>query len=69
MKYKKWLIGWIVLVAIMLTMIGGFVYKIDPYLHYHAPDTEKYYYSLDNERSQNNGIIKHFDYDALITGT
>lgn len=38
-------------------------------MHYHAPDTEKYYYSLDNERSQNNGIIKHFDYDALITGT
>ena len=24
---------------------------------------------LNNERSQNNGISKHFNYDALITGT
>lgn len=69
MKYKKWLIGWLVMVTIMLIVIGGFVYKVDPYFHYHAPDTEKYYYSLNNERSQNNGIVKHFDYDALITGT
>lgn len=69
MKCKKWLIGWFVLVGIMLTTIGGLVYKVDPFFHYHAPDTEKYYYSLDNERSQNYGIIKHFDYDAIITGT
>lgn len=69
MKYKKWLIGWCGLVIIMLTSIGVLVYNVDPFFHYHAPYTEKYYYSLYNERSQNNGIIKHFEYNALITGT
>lgn len=45
------------------------VYKVDPYMHYHKPDVSRYYYSLSNERSQNDGITKHFDYDALITGS
>lgn len=45
------------------------MYRIDPYMHYHKPDTEGYFYSLNNQRSQNDGITKHFEYDALITGT
>ena len=69
MKARKWLSGWLVLVTISLTFIGGFVYKIDPFFHYHKPDTETYFYPLNNQRSQNDGISKHFDYDALITGT
>lgn len=69
MKSKKWLTGWFVLVMTMLVVIGGFVYKVDPYFHYHKPDTKKYYYLLYNQRSQNDGISRHFDYDALITGT
>lgn len=69
MKTKEWIIGWLVIVIIVLTIIGSFVYKIDPYFHYHKPDTDDYFYSLDNERSQNDGISKHFDYDALIIGT
>lgn len=69
MKSKNWLVGWTVSVSIPLTLIVSLVYKIDPYIHYHKPDTEDYYYSLDNERSQNDGISKHFEYDALITGT
>lgn len=40
-----------------------------PFFHYHKPNTERYYYMLNNERSQNDGISKHFDYDALITET
>lgn len=62
MKTKEWIIGWLVIVIIVLTIIGSFVYKIDPYFHYHKPDTDDYFYSLDNERSQNDGISKHFDY-------
>ena len=42
---------------------------IDPYFHYHKPYTDSYYYDLNNQRSQNDGISKHFDYNALITGT
>ena len=69
MKAKNWLIGWFVMTVAALAFIGGWVVKVDPFMHYHKPDTDKYYYTLNNERSQNDGIIRHFDYDALITGT
>ena len=69
MKSKIWLAGWLVLTFGALAVIGAFVYKVDPYMHYHKPNTDFYYYSLNNQRSQNNGITKHFDYNALITGT
>ncbi len=39
---------------------------IDPYFHFHAPYSS---YFLKNERYQNNGIVKHFSYNTLITGT
>ena len=69
MKSRYWIIGWIITVVFMLTVIGVIVFKVDPYMHFHRPDTSKYYYVLDNERSQNDGITKYFDYDAIITGT
>jgi hypothetical protein len=68
-KAKLWVIGYLILVLGALTFIGILVIKIDPFFHYHKPDTDTYYYTLNNERSQNDGIVKHFDYDALITGT
>lgn len=69
MKSKTWIIGWFTLVIITLCIIGGWVYSVDPYFHYHEPDVDTYFYHLYNQRSQNNGICKHFKYDALITGT
>lgn len=69
MRVKGWIIGWFAIVITGLSALGYFVYRIDPYFHYHKPDTDAYFYVLDNERSQNDGISKHFDYDALITGT
>ena len=69
MNSKKWLLGWFILVMVPLISISALVYKIDPYFHYHKPDTENYFYILNNQRSQNDGISKHFDYNALITGT
>ena len=44
------------------------IIAVDPYFHYHAP-LSGLYYELNNERSQNDGIIRHFDYDAMIIGT
>ena len=41
---------------------------MDPFFHYHAP-LKGYYYSLDNERSQNFGITTFWDYDTIITGS
>ncbi len=61
--------GWSITVGIMLGTIVCLVYIVDPYFHYHKPNLSKYFYTLDNQRSQNNGIVRHFDYDALITGT
>lgn len=69
MNAKKWLIGWLLLTMSALCVMGGLVYKIDPYFHYHEPDLEHYFYPLNNQRSQNDGISKHFTYNAIITGT
>ena len=69
MKSKLWIIGYLVLVVGALTIAGAWVVKVDPFFHYHKPLTEAYYYNLNNQRSQNDGISKYFDYDALITGT
>ena len=69
MKAKVWLISWLVIVGSALSVIWFGVQKIDPYFHFHKPLLDKYFYTLNNERSQNDGIIKQFDYDALITGT
>lgn len=69
MKTNRWLAIWFVIVIALLALAGGLVYCIDPYFHYHAPKTEDYYYTLDNERSQNDGILRNFSYDALVIGT
>lgn len=69
MKYKSWLIGWFVTVSIGLVGISFSAYHVDPFFHYHKPYLSRYYYELNNQRSQNDGIIKHFNYDAVITGT
>ena len=69
MKANRWLLGWLLLSLLPLTIMGWLVFCVDPFFHYRAPKTEEYYYPLNNERSQNNGILKRFEYDALITGT
>ena len=69
MKTNGSIIGWFIIVTVALFIIGSSVYRVDPYFHYHMPNTDNYYYALDNQRSQNDGIIKHFEYNALITGT
>ena len=71
MKQKPsiWLTGFLFLVFASVLVIGYLSVKIDPFFHYHKPLTNEYYYTLNNERSQNDGIIKHFDYQGIITGT
>lgn len=69
MKSKEWLICYFCIVITALCVIGAAICYVDPYFHYHYPHTEKYYYQLSNERYKNDGILKHFTYDAVITGT
>ena len=68
MKAKTWLRAFLILILAFLVMIGGFVVYLDPFFHYHAP-LGGWYYELGEQRSQNDGITRHFSYDAVITGT
>lgn len=71
MKPKCWIIGYLFFVIGTLIITGACVFAVDPYFHYHKPDTAHYYYHLydENQRYQNNGIVKNFYYEGLITGT
>ena len=64
MKAKTWLISWLIIVISVLSILSALVYKVDPFFHYHMPDTDNYYYEINNQRSQNDGIIRHFVYDG-----
>ena len=64
---KRWLIALLVVFVILSGVMSSVIIVIDPYFHYHGP-LEGYYYNLDNERSQNDGIIRHFDYTGMIIG-
>lgn len=63
--YDKWLRNTLkTIIGIMLGII--FVQLlVDPYFHYHKPITK---YRLNDERYINDGIARHFEYDAIITG-
>ena len=52
----------------MLVIAGGITAFVDPFFHYHKP-ISGLNYNLHDERYQNYGIVNHFDYDAIITGT
>ncbi|MDO4332436.1 MAG: hypothetical protein Q4C58_07060 [Eubacteriales bacterium] len=70
MKSKKWVLGVLTAYIGVLLMIGGITFVIDPFFHYHAPLNGVYYsYQNDNDVYMNDGIVKHFAYDAVVTGT
>ena len=66
---KIYIALWVFVSISLLSIIGCMTVNTDPFFHFHAPDTASYFYTLDNQRSQNDGIMKHFDYQGLITGT
>ena len=68
MKEKKWSVFFIGIYFLLLVLIGGIVYIVDPYFHYHKP-LEGMAYSVEKEAYVNDGISRNFDYNALITGT
>ena len=68
MTGKKYVIISLSLIAFILILFTLLVVIVDPYFHYHQP-LDGLTYTLNNERYQNDGIVKHFNYDAIITGT
>jgi len=67
-KTKKWVLSLLITAIAILLVLGGFVIYIDPYFHFHGPLKNREYI-LNNERYQNDGILKNFEYDALIVGS
>lgn len=67
---KKWSISFLAVVLALLILLGGAVVVIDPFFHYHAPlPGLEYPMSYKYQRYLNDGILRHFSYDAVITGT
>ena len=65
---KKWFVTCMsVLLGTILLMLLVF-WIFDPYFHFHKPFPFVSYRMYD-ERYTNDGISRHFDYDAMITGT
>lgn len=67
MNFKKWFLSMMALILAGLILLGGITAVIDPFFHYHAP-LDGLEYKLFLERYQNDGILRFFDYDAVITG-
>ncbi len=68
MRYKRHLKLAFAMLALFLTVIALSTIVIDPIFHFHKP-LDGLNYFLGDTRYYNNGIAKHFDYDALITGS
>lgn len=68
MKAKVWFGCAISGTLLLLAAFAGYIITVDPFFHYHGP-LEGVAYTLDNSRYQNDGIVRHFSYDTLITGT
>lgn len=68
MKGKKFIIFTIVPVLVICILFGSLTAYIDPLFHYHKP-LDNFTYRLSNQRYINDGIVKNFSYDAIITGT
>ena len=65
---ETWVKRLLLLLVAVLAGTAVLTAWLDPFFHYHKP-VEGFYYELSNERAQNDGIVKQFAYDALITGT
>ena len=67
-KAKRWFFSTLVLLTVLLIGTAAMVIFVDPYFHYHKP-LSFLSYRIYEERYVNDGISRHFTYDAVITGT
>ncbi len=65
---RKWFIKCILTLFGALVFTALAVITVDPYFHYHKP-VSFLSHRLYEERYTNDGISRHFDFDAIITGT
>jgi len=65
---RKWLKKCVIALGGSILLIVALYFVFDPYFHFHKPFSF-ISYRLYEERYINDGISRHFDYDAIITGT
>lgn len=65
---KRWAIFFLGCSILGLLSVGLVNVIIDPCFHFHKP-LSMLRYPLMNQRYINDGIVKNFEYDAIITGT
>ncbi len=65
---NEWVRLFCICVLSICVLLGAMVSYIDPWFHFHGPNP-RFYYELNDQRDQNDGIIRHFNYDAMIIGT
>lgn len=68
MRLFKFSIITLIISSVILATCAGIIVYVDPMFHYHKP-IENLEYEIYDERYQNDGIMKNFDYDAIIIGT
>ena len=68
MNSRRWTIAAFLLTGFLMICAALPTILVDPYFHYHKP-IDGIAYILNDQRYQNDGILKHFSYDAVITGS
>lgn len=69
MDYKKYSILFLSILCLLIISCVGTTWYVDPYFHYHEPNKHLDYHLGESQRYQNDGIVRNFKYDAIITGT
>ncbi len=71
MTGNKWIRKTMMLISALMILTVSLIVYVDPFYHYHKPLTDRFYYDMagDFQRYYNDGILKKFDYDAVIIGT
>lgn len=68
MSGKEWTYWFLAVLIGVLAVCAVSTIIVDPYFHYHKP-LPGLSYELNHERYMNDGIARHFDYNAVIIGT
>ena len=68
MRTRKWNLLVIGATIGMLLLIASITIFVDPFFHYHAGQSFLEY-PLKDERYQNDGIARNYEYDSIIAGT
>ena len=66
--FKKYIVILLAAGLALAVICAALVVIVDPFFHYHAP-LDGFPYEVDNQLSQNPGMAKHMDYDAVVLGS